>query len=148
MRALAIAFLLSGFCFCQQITIRVVNRSDGQPLPGWEVNVFFVNGTRGKQDVNGQQHLQTDADGKAQFTLPQAVPDVLYVYAFPQTNNWYPGSTKSDTTAVMQKGTQSPAGVKVPDKLRGQPGQILILAKRITVWDKIIHTLLGPLERG
>jgi hypothetical protein len=148
MRAFAIAFLLSGVCFGQQVTVRVVNGSDGQPLPGWKVSVFFVNGTPGKQDVKELQPLQTDSDGKAQFALPQPVPDVLNVYAFPQTHNWYPGSVKTKTSVVMQLGTQSPSGVKTPEKVRGQPGQILILAKPITVWDKIIHTLLGPLERG
>ena len=67
LKPFAAVFLLSSFCFAQQVTIRVVNSSDGQPLPGWKVDVYFVNQTQGKGALQGAQHLQTDADGVAQF---------------------------------------------------------------------------------
>jgi hypothetical protein len=147
MTAFCGVLLLSSVCFAQQITIRVVNSSDGRPLPGWKVEVFFVNHTQGKDAVQGPHHLQTDANGMAQFTLPQPIPEVLDVYAFPQTEKWYSGSVKADTAIVMQKGTQS-KGTKIRGSVRADPGQILILAKRVTLWDKWIRTILGPLERG
>ena len=147
--AFAVALLLSSVCFAQQVSIRVVNSSNGQPLPGWKVDVYFVNPTQGKDAVKGSQHFQTDSDGMARFTLPQPIPEVLNVYVFPHTEKWYVGSVKANTTAVLQKGSQS-KGIKMHGKVMADPGQILILAKPITLWDKIVHTILhilDPLER-
>ena len=146
-RILGAALLMSSVCFAQQVNIRVVGSNDGQPLPGWKINVFFLNPTQGKDAVKGSQHFQTDADGMARFTLPQPNPEVLNVYAFPQTENWYAGTVKAETAVVLQRGIQS-KGVKTHGKVRVDPGQILILAQRITLWDKIIRTIFGPLERG
>jgi hypothetical protein len=146
----AVTLLLSSVRFAQQVSIRMVNSSNGQPLPGWKVDVYFVNPTQGKDAVKGSQHFQTDADGMARFTLPQPIPEVLNVYAHSQTEKWYVGSFKANTMAVLQKGSQS-KGFKTHGKVIAYPGQILILAKPVTVWDKIVHeivyTILGPLER-
>jgi hypothetical protein len=147
MRAFAWVLLLCSACLAQEVTVRVVNDADGRPLPGWKVEVYFVNPKQGKDAVQGPHHLETDADGTAQFTLPQPVPEVLDVFAFPQAEKWYPGRAKVETAVVMQKGTQS-KGLNTPSDARGKPGQILILTERVTLWDKIIHKLLGPLERG
>jgi len=140
---LVAVFALSSVCLAQQISIRVVGTSDGRPLPGWKINVFFLNPTEGKDAVKGSQHFETDAGGMAQFMLPQPNPEVLDVYTFPQTESWYPGNVKAETAVVLHRGIQSKAVAKV----RVDPGQILILAQRITLWDKIIHTIFGPLER-
>lgn len=141
------ALLLSSVCFAQQVSIHVVSSNGGQPLPGCKLNVFFVNPKQGKDAVKGSQDLQTDADGMARFTLPQPNPEVLNVYAFPQTEKWYATSVSAKTAVVLQKGIES-RGMKTNIKSRDDPGQILILAQPVTLWDKIIHTILGPLERG
>jgi hypothetical protein len=147
----AVVLFLSSFCSAQQVTIRVVNSGDGQPLPGWKVEVFFVSQTQGKGAIEGALHLQTDADGAVQFTLPQSVPDVLTVYAFPQLEKqegkWYGSTVKAETAVVVQKGIQS-KGITAHAKVGANPGQILILAKRVTLWDRTWRTILGPLVRG
>jgi hypothetical protein len=48
---------------------------------------------------------------------------------------------------VVQKGIQS-KGITAHGKVRANPGQILILAKRVTLWDRTWRTILGPLVRG
>jgi hypothetical protein len=151
----AVVLFLSSFCSAQQVTIRVVNSGDRQPLPGWKVDVYYVNQTEGNGALQGSQHLQTDADGAVQFTLPQSVPDVLTVDAFPQVKEqvekWYPCSVRAETAVVVQKGIQSKpcaAGITAHGKVRANPGQILILAERVTLWDRIWRTILGPLVRG
>jgi hypothetical protein len=146
----AAVLFLSSFCSAQQVTIRVVNSGDGQPLAGWKVDVYFVSQTQGKGAIEGALHLQTDADGAVQFTLPQSVPDVLTVYAFPlekQAEKWYPTMVKGETPVVVQKGIQS-KGITAHAKVGANPGQILILAKRVTLWDRTWRTILGPLVRG
>jgi hypothetical protein len=83
----------------------------------------------------------------ARLTLPQPIPEVLSVFAFPKTEKkWYAGSVKAGTAVVLQKGTQS-TGITSHGNVRADPGQILILAERITLWHKMIHTILDPLER-
>jgi len=117
------ALLLSSVCLAQQVSIHVVNSSDGQPLPGWKVDVFFVNPAEGKDAVKGSQHFQTDADGMARLTLPQPIPEVLSVFAFPKTEKkWYAGSVKAGTAVVLQKGTQS-TGIKSHGNVRPTPGK-------------------------
>jgi hypothetical protein len=145
-KAFAWLLLLPAVCFAQQVTVRVVASVDGQPLSAWKVDVYFVNPTQGKNAVQGAYHTQTDTNGMAQFALPQPSPQVLNVYAFPPTRDWYPGVVSADPAVVLQKGTQSEG--KMHGKNRAAPGQVLIIGKRLTLWDKIIHTVLGPLERG
>ena len=143
---LGAALLLSSICFAQQVSIRVVSSSDGKPLLGWKVNVFFVDPSQGKDAVKGSQYFQTDANGMVQLTLPQPIPERLDVYAFPQTDKWYASAIRGDTATVMQKGTQS-KGISSHGNVSANPGEILILARRITVWDKITRTIFGPLLR-
>ena len=147
------AQLLTGSPECGLAALRVADQreGDGQPLPGWKVEVFFVSQTQGKGAIEGALHLQTDADGAVQFTLPQSVPDVLTVYAFPQPEKqegkWYGSTVKAETALVVQKGIQS-KGITAHAKVGANPGQILILAKRVTLWDRTWRTILGPLVRG
>jgi hypothetical protein len=144
-KAFAWVLLLPGVCFAQQVTVRVVASGDGQPLPAWKVDVYFVNPTQGKNAVQGAYHTQTDTNGMAQFALPNPSPQVLNVYAFPPTQEWYPSVVKSDPAVVLQQGTHSEG--KMHGKMTEAPGQVLIIGKRVTLWDKIIHAILDPVER-
>jgi len=148
-RLFAAVLFLAGSCFAQQLTIRVVNSGDGRPLPGWTVDVYFVSQTQGNGAIVGAlHHLQTDADGAVQFTLPQSVPDVLTVNAYPQTEKqaekWYPTMIKGETAVVVQKGIQS-KGIRAHGKVKANPGQILVLAKRETLWDRVMFKIFNPI---
>ena len=78
------------------------------------------------------QELQTDAAGIARFALPQPAPQVLNVYAFPQTEKWYPANVSAETAVVLREGIEF-KGMKFLVKSRDNPGQILIRAQQVTL---------------
>ena len=144
-RAALVAALMSTSCFAQQVGIRVVNGSNRQPLSGWKLTVFFVNPSQSKDAVKGSPPVVTNSSGVALFALPKPTPELLKIYAFPPTTEkeWYPAFLTTETSVLLLTGVQCEDGKTKP----ADPGQILVLAHRVTLWDKILRTTLGPLLR-
>src|ERR1700722_15877028 len=139
MRVLVCVLFLSGACFAQELTVRVINSNDGQPLAKQSVAVQFLNEvpTVGLSPLR----LKTDANGEVRFGIPKPLPQHLRVRVALTSEHWHCGCwVMADTAKVIQQGIAQPASTKnakassAADKI--EPGEIIIAAPPVTLGER------------
>lgn len=141
--------LLGPFCFAQGITVRVISAADGRPLPKLNVtlSLLYEKGEETPAKFNAQPSLETDANGEAQFRLPEPAPKHLSVRVEINWARWRCGcGVLVATQKVIQKGIVNSAASssqlrRSPNLNRAVPGQIRFVARPLTLFER----LLGPL---
>jgi hypothetical protein len=136
-----------GHCFAQVITVRIVNDKNGHALPGQKISVslFYGKGETAPEKYDSKLSLETDANGVAQFTLPQPPPAHLWVGAGLPSRYWFCSCATNAFTAtqeLMEKGIVGrldSKSSKVPD---AKPGQIVFVARPYNLFFRILYPLL------
>jgi hypothetical protein len=100
---------ISPFCYGQAIRVRVINGKNGHPLPKQQVSVSLLyegNETKPAK-YDAIQHFDTDANGLAQFSLPEPAPAHLSVGVRLTSEHWHCGCAAPAlvvTKELIQKG--------------------------------------------
>jgi len=124
-------------------TIRVVNVTNGSPLPKQQVSVSGLDGKESSTDKSDLS-LVTDANGEVQFELPKPSPAHFAVRADISYARWYCACLAFVTTAeVMQKGFMA----RVPDDdathnqpaVNLKPGDIVFRARPTPWWVRVLN---------
>ena len=151
LRYLALVSLLwlGPACLAEEVTIRVINASDGRPLQNQSVLVSLLyekaEATPTKYDAN--LTLRTDSSGEAHFALPQPPPGHLAVRVGIDWGRWHCGcNVLAVTQDVMQKGildsaASSSESKKSPDLAKAVPAEIRFIVRPLSFFER----LLGPL---
>jgi hypothetical protein len=136
----------SGYCFAQVITVRIINDKNGHALAGQKISVslFYGKGETAPQKYDSHLSLETDANGVAQFILPQPPPAHLWVGAGLPSQYWFCScNTRAfeGTQEVIEKGIAGriDKSSKVPDV---KPGQIIFVARPYNLLYRILYPLL------
>lgn len=120
------------FCMAQVVTVRIVNASDGHPLEKQKVSV-------------GSLSLETDANGKAQFNLPEPAPAHLMVLVTVDWGRWHCRcGTLAATKDVIQTGiVESAADSKKSAAFeKATPGEILFVVRPLSFFERLFYPLL------
>ena len=141
--------LLGPSCLAQGLTIRVINAADGRPLPEQKVAVslLYEKGDEAPAKFNAHLSLETDANGEAQFRLPEPPPKHLSAHVEINWARWHCGcGVLVATQDVIQKGIVNSAASsgqlrKSPELGRAVPGEIRFIARPLSLFER----LLGPL---
>jgi hypothetical protein len=140
----------------QAVKIRLVNSTNGSPVTNLKVFVFGVIGKANAQPEDPQKlldkhatpdrRLVTDANGEAQFDLPNPAPDHFYIHAELDGPVWdCTCLVRVVTEEVLQKGrtiSNSQEGLS-PGKFSTQlkPGQIVFRLKPTPWWVRVLWPL-------
>jgi len=142
------SLLLVGFtatCLAQQITIRVIDARNGHPLQKREVLLRLHYGKDEEKPAKYEPilRLSTDADGKAQFGLPEPAPEHLEAEVRISMNeHWWCWCVESVATGeVSQKGIvgsrPGPWGKKSSASVTPVPGEVLFLARPFNLLERM-----------
>ncbi len=133
-------------CFAQVITVRIINDKNGHALPGQRISVslFYGKGEAAPQKYESKLSLETDANGVAQFTLPQPPPAHLWVGAGLPSQYWFCScntEARAATQEIIEKGSggRIDSKSKVPD---AKPGEIVFDARPYNLFYRILYPLL------
>jgi hypothetical protein len=137
----------SSHCFSQVITVRIINDKNGHALPGQRISVslFYGKGETAPEKYESKLSLETDANGVAQFALPQPAPAHLWVGAGLPSQYWFCScNTRAleGTQELIEKGIVGrldSKSSKVPD---AKPGQIVFVARPYNLLERILYPLL------
>jgi len=145
----------NGFCIAQVITVRIINEKNGRALQGQDISVSLSYG-RGEgvpqdsnshlqKDANLNFHVKTDANGVAQFSLPQPQPARLWVGAGLPSEYWFCACATrafANTQEVIERGITGrldSKSSKVPD---AKPGEIVFVARPYNLFYRLMAPLL------
>ena len=138
-------------CLAEEVTIRVINASDGRPLQNQSISVSLLyekaEAVPTKYDAN--LTLRTDASGQARFVLPQPPPGHLAVRVDLDFGRWHCGcNVLAVTQDVIQKGILDSAALSSeskgsPDLAKVVPGEIRFIVRPLSFFER----LMGPLLR-
>ncbi len=151
LRRVASLFLLCfpSFCSAQLVTIRVIDTADGHPLQKQQISVSFLYGSNEPKPTHydATLHLATDRQGEAHLKLPEPPPPHLSAQVHLTSEQWRCGCGVLATTQdVIQKGIVGPSPGSESKKSvvaeRAAPGEILILARPLTFFERLLYPLV------
>src|SRR6266853_4743202 len=135
-------------CFGQVISARVINAKNGHPLPKQHISISLLDekGEKIETKQGALLELETDINGDAQFTLPEAAPAHLSARARLTSEHWRCGCWALVATQdVVQKGIVEGNELTTPAKpVKAEPGEILFIARPLTFLERLLY----PLEKG
>src|SRR5260370_41102353 len=144
-------FLVLGnhlFCFGQVLRARVINAKNGHPLPKQHISIslLYEKGEKIETKQGALLELETDINGEAQFTLPEATPAHLSARARLTSEHWRCGCWALVATQdAVQKGIVEGNELTTPAKpVKAEPGEILFIARPLTFLERLLY----PLEKG
>jgi hypothetical protein len=134
-------------CVAQVITVRIINDRNGRALPGQKISVslFYEKGEAAPQKYDPRLSLETDANGVAQFTLPEPPPAHLWVGAGLPSQYWFCSCNTAafaGTQEVIEKGIVGRLDSKSSNVPNAEPGQIVFVARPYNLFERIMYPLL------
>jgi hypothetical protein len=141
-------FWLSPPCFGQVIKIRVTDSKTGRPLPMQPVSVglHYGQGEKAPEKYDANLNLETDANGEAQFRLPEPAPSQLVAQVRLTSEHWHCFCIAFIATKdLIQMGiVQTPRGESTTSatNAKAEPGVILFLARPFTFLEKLFYPLV------
>lgn len=132
------------------IIMRFLDYRSAKPLKNLYVSVTFWNGKNPKdvalpRNVVSRNTLKTDQHGKISISVPEQVPEHIYIMA---SDFFFNNPSMISTAEVLKSGLLLPYPGKQQGKhprhnphLSAKPGEIIVLNKRMTAWDRILQEI-------
>jgi hypothetical protein len=145
MRAFTWALVLCHICSAQVVKVRVINGYDGRPLPKQAVFVQFFYERRPK--ISPPLHIETDANGEAQFNISESPPENIDVRLALTYEHWHCACwVMADTEKILREGIVQVPPTNVPNAPIAPasmgPGQIVFIARPFTFFEKLLYPFL------
>lgn len=139
----------STLCSGQVIRVRVVNAKDGRPLGKQQVTVslLYDKSERTPAKYDAILRLETDANGGAQFSLPELFPAHLSAQVTLTSEHWRCGCSALVTTQdLIQKGILGPQpdheSTQSATQVKAEPGELLFVARPLTFFERLLYPLV------
>src|SRR6266566_2971480 len=132
MRAFICALVLCHVCIAQAVKVRVINGYDGRPLPKRAVFVQFF--SEKPANISSPLHIETDANGEAQFNISESRPENIDVRLTLTSEHWHCLCwVMVETEKVLREGIVQIPPTKVPNApiapANREPRQIVFIAR-------------------
>jgi len=145
MKALCWILLLCTQCSAQELTVRVLNAKNRQPLAKQTVTVQYLN--EKPPGASAPVTLKTDGHGEARFTVPSPLPATVNVMVHLTSEHWNCGCwVMAEAAKVLHDGVAGPlpsVNTKNVKNFKPEPTEVVILASPFTFWQRLLY----PLEK-
>lgn len=135
--------------FAQTITIRAVDVTSGHSLKQYRATIWLL---YTKQDASSTKQvpeleIQSDSSGIIRFSLPEQVPQRLFIRLILKEGHWRCGSVEfADSQELIQKGivglSPSPKSNKTDVVVKAMPVEIVFLARPMTFFERLLYPLV------
>ncbi|HTY64134.1 MAG TPA: hypothetical protein VMG30_17930 [Acidobacteriota bacterium] len=135
--------------FAQAITVRVVDVTNGHLLTNYQASISPLYTEQNESSTKPSQELgiQSDKNGIIQISLPEPIPQRLFIKLNLKAGHWQCGSVKfADTQEAIQKGivglSPGPKPSKTHVVVKAMPGEIVFLARPMTFFERLLYPLV------
>lgn len=138
-------------CMAQEITVRVINATNGRPLPKQGVSVSFLYDKRHDSEIPAKYdavvNFETDANGEAHFKLPEPPPSRFSAQARLDSSHWKCGcGVLASTDDLVRKGIVGPIATSESKKssalLTAVPMEILFAARPLSFIERLLYPIM------
>ena len=143
LRVLVLMLWVCPVCFAQSVKVRVLDGKAGRGLPKLSISVQFL--YEKPASASTPLRLETDANGEAQFSIPEPAPAHLFVVVALTSEHWRCGcGFMGDTQTVVDKGFLStfPTAAKPNTPVNSEPGYIVFVARPFTFVERLLYPLV------
>ena len=125
----------------------MIDIRNGHPLPKQPISVGLIYHKDEKPPANysARFQLETDANGEAEFQLPDPAPAHVAAQAHLTFEHWHCGCAALENTQdLIQKGfTAGLATGSTPTgaSAKARPGEILFVARPFTFFERLLYPL-------
>jgi hypothetical protein len=131
--------VLATMCVPQEVTVRVVDVSNDQPLPNESVVVQFLS----PQGSSSSMRLTTDAKGEAHFNIPDSQTEHIDVRVVLKSGRWDCNCWIVTDTKNVQKGILLFTPMKNREAPVPKPYEIVVSARP----KRFLERLLWPIMK-
>jgi hypothetical protein len=147
-------FLLLGLvpsCLAQEARIRVINGTNGRPLPNFAASISFLYDKNYDKEIpanyNASLRLETDGNGQAYFKIPQPPPMHFAAQVTVDWSHWDCGGCAilASTDDLAKKGIVMPVATKDANKFalyKAAPGEILVIVRPLSFFERFLYQLM------
>lgn len=135
--------------FAQDITIRVMDVTNGHLLTDYQVSIWPLHAEQKSASTNTIPILDIKADnsGIVIFNLPEPIPQRLFIKIDIQAGRWRCGTVEFvDTQDVFRNGvvglSPAPKRGKTDVVVKAMPGVIVFLARPMTFLERLLYPLV------
>lgn len=148
----SLLFCLGPACLAQELTVRLIDVANGQPMQKQSVSVSFLYDKKYDKSIpekyDRSLKLETDVNGEAHFRFPEPPPAHFSTEVRLDWSRWHCGcGILASTDDLIGKGIAGPvptSGSATSAALfKAVPGQILLVARPLSFWERLIY----PLEK-
>lgn len=125
-----------------KIMVRVINGNDSQPMPKQSVQVKLL--YEKAKEISPPLIIETNADGEAQFSVPEPAPEHLDVRLTATSKYRHCACRLTiDTQKVLDSGVLEIPKNTLPStqnsNLNAEPKQIVFVVRPFTLFEKMLH---------
>jgi hypothetical protein len=138
----------SVLCDGQVITVRIVNAKNGHPVRKQTVSLspLYEEGENVPANHDFDVRMETDANGQAQFNLPEPAPARLSVRAGLNMDHWRclcAAPVFVATQGVIHDGVlEGLEFTTSANPVKAEPGQVVLVARKISLFEKLLSPLV------
>lgn len=139
---------MGSVCFGQTVRVRVLDCTDGHPLPQQQVSLSLLHekGEQAPPQRESNLRLETDANGLTLFSLPKPAPPRFEVDVHLTSKQWSCGCfALLNTEDVIRNGFVEAKACRGESRSKvlpkAEPGEILFLVLPPTWWQKLLWPL-------
>jgi hypothetical protein len=140
-------FCLGRVCLAQEVTVRVINATNGRPLQKQPVSVSFLYDKKYDKSIPANHarglNLETDVNGEAHFSFPEPAPVHFSAEVHVDSSRWNCGcGILGSTDNLITKGmVTATTDLSKSASLRPVPAQILIVVRPLSFLERLIYPI-------
>ncbi len=150
MRILFLLLSLAASCSAQEARIRVINGTNGHPLPNVAASVSFLYDKKYDKEIpvsySANLKLETDGNGEAHFRIPRPPPKHFIAQVTVDWSKWRCGClvfVYADD--LSSKGVVGPVATKDAKEFalyKAAPGEILVIVSPLSFLELLLYPLM------
>ena len=138
-------------CLAQEAKVRVINGTNGRPLPKLAVSISFLYGKKYDKEIpanyQASLNLETDENGEARFKFPQPPPVHFSAQVRVDWSHWYCGcAILGSTEDLVREGINGPLSEsdekKFAARYKAAPSEILFIFRPLSFFERLLYPLM------
>jgi hypothetical protein len=127
--------------FGETFKVRVLNATDSKGIAKQQISISYIYEKGQGQASGGVVASQTNAQGEAEFTIPNPLPSRVSIHVKADDRHWRCACLALvATNDLLQTGFLGPAGAQ--NKAKARPREAIFTLIPLSFWERLLYPLV------